>query len=143
MAKRSKKRCEHLPILHPHAAGIDVGASELFVAVSADRDPSRVRAIGECARSLYYFPDQQGLEVDFLVPGPHAGLCLVEAKATKTVRPAMAFPLFSLRRSLPKRLARLVVVHRKSGSELTSAALAPGVEALDVERFVADLNRAN
>jgi hypothetical protein len=34
MAKRSKKRCEELPILHPHAAGIDVGASELFVAVS-------------------------------------------------------------------------------------------------------------
>jgi hypothetical protein len=31
MAKRSKKRCEELPILHPDAAGIDVGASELFV----------------------------------------------------------------------------------------------------------------
>jgi len=39
MAKRSKKRCEELPILHPDAAGIDVGVSELFVAVSADRDP--------------------------------------------------------------------------------------------------------
>jgi hypothetical protein len=43
MAKRSKKRCEELPILHPHAAGIDVSASELFVAVSADRDPVVVR----------------------------------------------------------------------------------------------------
>ncbi len=40
MAKRSKKRCEELPILHPHAVGVDVGASELFVAVSADRDPN-------------------------------------------------------------------------------------------------------
>ncbi len=29
MAKRSKKRCEELPILHPDAADIDVGASEL------------------------------------------------------------------------------------------------------------------
>ena len=28
MAKRSKKRCEELPILHPDAAGIYVGASE-------------------------------------------------------------------------------------------------------------------
>jgi hypothetical protein len=37
MAKKSKRRCEELPILHPDAAGIDVGASELFVAVSADR----------------------------------------------------------------------------------------------------------
>ena len=27
MAKRSKKRCEQLPILHPDAAGIHVGAS--------------------------------------------------------------------------------------------------------------------
>ena len=44
MAKRSKKRCEELPILHPDAAGIDVGASELFVAVSADRDPQPVRS---------------------------------------------------------------------------------------------------
>ncbi len=39
MAKRSKKGCEELPILHPDAAGIDVGVSELFVAVSADLDP--------------------------------------------------------------------------------------------------------
>ncbi len=29
MAKRSKKRCEELHILHPDAADIDVGASEL------------------------------------------------------------------------------------------------------------------
>ena len=29
MAK-NKKRCEELPILHPHAAGIDAGASQLF-----------------------------------------------------------------------------------------------------------------
>jgi len=61
---------------------------------------------------------------------------------TKTVRPAMASPLLSLRRSLAKRSARLIVVHRKSRSELGTAALAPGVEALDVERFVVELNRA-
>lgn len=39
MAKKSKRRCDTLPVLHPDAAGIDVGASELYVAVSADRDP--------------------------------------------------------------------------------------------------------
>jgi len=58
------------------------------------------------------------------------------------VRPAMASPLLSLRRSLPDQSARLIVVHRKSRSELTTAALAPGVEALDAENFVADLNPA-
>src|ERR1019366_8458767 len=31
-------------------------------------------------KELYYFRDQQGLEVDFLVPGPNASLWLVEAK---------------------------------------------------------------
>jgi uncharacterized protein len=100
---------------------------------------------GQCNRGmrkeLYYFRDQQGLEVDFLVPRRNASLWLVEAKATKTVRPAMASPLFSLRRSLPKRSTRLIVVHRKSPSPLATAALAPGAEALDVERFVVELNR--
>ena len=93
-------------------------------------------------KELYYFRDQQGLEVDFLVPRPNASLWLVEAKATKTVRPAMASPLLSLQRSLPTRSVRLIVVHRKSRSQFATAALAPGVEALDVERFVVELNRA-
>jgi hypothetical protein len=37
MAKKSKRRCDTLRVLHPDAAGIDVGAIELYVAVSADR----------------------------------------------------------------------------------------------------------
>jgi transposase len=32
-----------LPVLQPHAAGIDIGAEEIFVAVPADRDPEPVR----------------------------------------------------------------------------------------------------
>ena len=44
MAKKSKRRFDTLPVLHPDAAGIDVGASELYVAVSADRDPHPVRS---------------------------------------------------------------------------------------------------
>ena len=89
-------------------------------------------------KELYYFRDQQGLEVDFLVPRPNAGLWLIEAKAAKTVHPAMAAPLFSLSRALPRR-SRLIVVHRKSRSLLSTAAVARGVEALDVERFVREL----
>src|SRR5664280_607587 len=57
MAKRSKKRCEEVPILHPHAAGIDVGASELFVAVSADRDPQPVRSFPTFTRDLNALAD--------------------------------------------------------------------------------------
>jgi hypothetical protein len=93
-------------------------------------------------KELYYFRDQQGLQVDFLVPRPNATLWLIEAKAGKTVRPSMASPLLSLRRALPKPSGRLIVVHRKSRSQLPTAAIAPGVEALDLERFIQELDRS-
>src|SRR5712671_6621926 len=78
-------------------------------------------------KELYYFRDQQGLEVDFLVPRPNAKLWLVEAKAAMTVRPSMASSLTSLHRASPKRSERLLVVHRKSASQLPTAAIAKGV----------------
>jgi uncharacterized protein len=87
-------------------------------------------------KELYYFRDQQGLEVDFLVPRPNAKLWLVEAKAAKTVRPAMASPLTSLQHTLQKRAGRLIVVHRKSRLQVPTSAIAKGVEALDLEQFV-------
>jgi len=90
-------------------------------------------------KELYYFRDQQGLEVDFLVPRPNSNLWLIEAKTGKTVRPSMASPLLSLRRALLRRSGRLVVVHRKSGSQLQTAAIARGVEAVHVERFTQEL----
>jgi hypothetical protein len=46
MAKQSNRRCDdQLTVLHPAAAGIEVGASELFVDVSSDRDPQPVRRL--------------------------------------------------------------------------------------------------
>jgi predicted AAA+ superfamily ATPase len=94
-------------------------------------------------KELYYFRDQQGLEIDFLIPQPNAGLWLVECQAGKTVRPAMAAPLFSLRRVLGKRSKRLIIVHRKSLSIPATAAVANGVEALDLERFIAEFTRGH
>ena len=93
-------------------------------------------------KELYYFRDQQGLEVDFLIPRPNAKLWLVEAKAGKTVRPEMAAPMSSLQRAARNRADRLIVVHRKSQSQISTPAIAKGVEALDVEEFVDELNRA-
>ena len=94
-------------------------------------------------KELYYFRDQQGLEVDFLLPRPNAGLWLIECKAGKTVRPQMAAPLLSLRRVLGKRSERLIIVHGNSRSKVDTKAVAPGVEALDIEQFVANLNHAD
>jgi len=93
-------------------------------------------------KELYYFRDQQGLEVDFLVPRRDTKLWLVETKAAKTVRPSMASPLTALNRALQKRSARLIVVHRRSRSQVSTAAIARGVEACDVNQFVGELVRA-
>ena len=90
-------------------------------------------------KELYYFRDQQGLEVDFLVPAQRQ-TWLVETKAAKTVRPSMASPLTSLQRGMQKRSGRLIVVHRRAHWEVPTAAIARGVEALDVEQFVEELD---
>ena len=94
-------------------------------------------------KELYYFRDQQGLEVDFLLTRPNAGIWLIECKAGKTVRPAMAAPLLALRRTLENRSTRLIVVHGKSRSAKPTRAVASGVEALDLERFVAGLTTSH
>lgn len=88
-------------------------------------------------KEIYYFRDRQGLEVDFLFPDFRGGLWMVEAKATKTVMPAMAGQLLALRRSVERQLhVRMSVVHRSSTTAPPSSVLAPGIEALDERGFV-------
>ncbi len=88
-------------------------------------------------KELYHFRDQQGLEVDFLFPSARSGLWMVECKASKTVRPAMAAPLMSLRKSIrSKSPVRQAVVHRPAQGAPVSRALMPGVEALAPQQFV-------
>ena len=50
---KSTKASTQLPTLHPHAAGIDVGASELQAAVPCDADPKPVRAFTTFTDDLY------------------------------------------------------------------------------------------
>lgn len=40
------------PVLNPHAAGIDVGATSIYVAVPPDRDPEPVRSFGTFTQDL-------------------------------------------------------------------------------------------
>ena len=90
-------------------------------------------------KELYFFRDQQGLEVDFLIPRPNAELWPVEVKASKTVRPTMAGPLLSLQRAMGSRAKRLILVHQKSNAAVSTAAIAPGVEALELGQLVREL----
>jgi predicted AAA+ superfamily ATPase len=86
---------------------------------------------------LYHFRDHQGLEVDFLFPHPHGGVCMVECTASKTPLPAMARPLDALRRAMGNRPpARVSIVHRKSSTAPATTGLVLGIEALDVQAFV-------
>ncbi len=92
-------------------------------------------------RELYYFRDQQGLEVDFIVPGVSGAVRLVEAKASATPTPGMAMPMrklaeaFRKRRGVPRQVD-MSLVYRPSRSSGLSQAISPGVKALPWQKFV-------
>ena len=46
-----------LPIIHPDAAGIDIGAEEIFVSVPPDRDIDSVRRFDTFTRDLFALAD--------------------------------------------------------------------------------------
>ena len=60
MARKGKARKTDgavLPVMRPHAAGIDIGATEIFVAVPADRDAENVRSFPTFTQDLYALAD--------------------------------------------------------------------------------------
>jgi hypothetical protein len=91
-------------------------------------------------RELFYFRDQQGLEVDFVVPQGREVL-LVEAKSTRTPRTEMGAPIVKLSRAMQgdRKTPRGFVVHR--GPASSTAALAPGVRAVALSELLAALDR--
>jgi predicted AAA+ superfamily ATPase len=88
---------------------------------------------------LFYFRDQQGLEVDFIVPRARAGLALVEAKASTTVTPAMAQPVGRLAAAIKGYRSSSFVVHRGAERHAAGRALSPGVEAVTLQQLLAEL----
>jgi uncharacterized protein len=99
-------------------------------------------------RELYYFRDQQGLEVDFIVPVPGGAYMLIEAKASRSPHPEMARPMLSLARAwsataVKRELKGCVLVHREARAAVRSSALAPGVLAVTIAELVRRLNDAS
>jgi hypothetical protein len=95
-------------------------------------------------RELYYFRDEQGLEVDFVIPGRQGSLMLVEAKLTRTVNPSMAAPMLRLAQAAKKegpyrRRVAMSLVHEAPASGVVTRALAPGVRALSWREFLGEL----
>jgi hypothetical protein len=56
-AQKSKGGSWMLPVMHPDAAGVDIGAEEIFVAVPADRAADPVRSFGTFTRELHELAD--------------------------------------------------------------------------------------
>ncbi len=95
-------------------------------------------------RELYHFRDEQGLEVDFVIPGRGSSLRLVECKAGRTVTPAMAASLRRLAEAVRKSRGQgtrldMLLVHQAPAAEDRVRAVAPGVQALTWHEFVETL----
>ncbi|MBI3333488.1 MAG: ATP-binding protein [Candidatus Omnitrophica bacterium] len=90
-----------------------------------------------CRKELYYFRDQQGLEVDFVVPLGNRRLALLEARASATVTPSLAVSLNRLARAVSKRYAvekKVVHLPLREGDPAASV-LSPGVRAVGVKEI--------
>ena len=87
------------------------------------------------SKSLYYFRDRQGLEVDFLLDLGDRRLVLLEAKATRTPMPRAAEPLQRLDKAITRYDVQRFVVHRSSHGERGLSTLSPGVKAIPIDHL--------
>ncbi|MDI6755969.1 MAG: ATP-binding protein [Thermodesulfobacteriota bacterium] len=92
------------------------------------------------SKELYYFRDQQGLEVDFLVPTGHRELILLEAKASRTVMPQMAESLHRLAGSIGNYQVKSYLIFNPGREGLSTSALRPGIKAFSVGEFLSHLS---
>ncbi|MCX8038414.1 MAG: ATP-binding protein [Candidatus Sumerlaeia bacterium] len=95
-------------------------------------------------RELYYFRDEQGLEVDFVLPGRRSTIRLIECKMTRTPTPAMAVSMLRLAESIKRTRGRetsieMVLLHEASRAAIRTSALVPGVRALFWRDFLDEL----
>jgi predicted AAA+ superfamily ATPase len=83
-------------------------------------------------RAIYYFRDQQGLEVDFVVPTGSKRIALIEAKATRTPMPDSGRSITKLMQAMKGYEVSGYVAIPKLGKAGLST-LCPGVRAVAVD----------
>ena len=88
-------------------------------------------------KNLYYFRDQQGLEIDFLVDRGNNELLLLEVKASRTPKPFDAAPMLSLKKNIKGRDVSAWLVHAGSGDE--PSVLCEGAGAISINALNAVL----
>jgi uncharacterized protein len=100
---------------------------------------AKLQVNGGSRPEIYYFRDQQGLEVDFVVPLKSQRLALIEAKATRTPTPAMAQPLRRLAGAITAHPTTAVLVYDGNEPSTAGSTLAPGVSARTLREMLAKL----
>jgi len=90
-------------------------------------------------RQLYYFRDQQGLEVDFLVPMGNHKLALLEVKASRTAFPEMAGSLTRLSKVISNYEVNRFFIYRPSKEAEAITTLRPGTKAISLEKLPSTL----
>lgn len=93
-------------------------------------------------KEIYYFRDQQGLEVDFVVPAGVGRLTLIEAKATQSPIPAMTQALQRLQASVVGYKTKAVLVCLDNGGAGANPAIARGVSTMSLAGLLSELGTA-
>jgi predicted AAA+ superfamily ATPase len=93
-------------------------------------------------RELYHFRDEQGLEVDFVIPGRAGSLRMVECKSGATVTPTMAGPLQRLAEAARKKRPKgsridMSLVYEPPAAGDRVRVVARGVQAIPWREFIA------
>lgn len=92
-------------------------------------------------KELYHFRDQQGLEVDFVVPLGDRRIALVEAKASRSVAPSAAQSLERLASAMTGYRVDRFVVHRPAPGTAELTAMRPGVKAVTLDAVLEALDQ--
>jgi uncharacterized protein len=116
----SRAELERSPFLGP--------LFECFVA----SEIAKLQAGAGRRRELYFFRDQQGLEVDFVVPTRGGRLALFEAKAGATLEPRMAASMQRLGQAMTARKVSKWLVHRPVAGSPRGATVGPGTKPIDL-----------
>jgi hypothetical protein len=90
-------------------------------------------------REVYFFRDQRGLEIDFLVPMGGNRLAMIEVKASASLRPEDAKAVAALMAATRAHEGHGFVVHLPRASGPPLRALRPGVRALPLNELLAAL----
>lgn len=88
-------------------------------------------------KELYYFRDEQGLEVDFILPCGAGKISLLEVKAGQTVFPSATASVNRLEKAIKRYRIRKWVIHMPASKErIKTKALSPRTHAVSLHEFI-------